>query len=118
VLLRLTNARVQGTLGAASDTLLDRVSNELDAARSSARGLRGDARLALIARLAALDVEVMQIARESLGAAVQADLARQAEEELGAFRSQMTPERFARAHDAAVTRLIRQRLSLPTIAFD
>src|SRR5215203_1648532 len=70
VLLRLTNARVQGRLGPGADSLLDRVSNELDAARASARGIRGDARLALIGRLAALDAEVMQVARDSLDPAV------------------------------------------------
>jgi hypothetical protein len=118
VLLRLTNARVQGTLGPAADSLLDRVSSELDAARASARGVRGDARLALIGRLTALDAEVMQVARTALDAAVAADFERQATEELMAFRDQMAPDRWLRARDMAVVRLIRERLMLPTIAFE
>ena len=118
VLLRLTTARVQETLPPAAEALLDRVSHELDVARASSRGLRGEARFALIGRLAALDIEVMQVARESLDPTVQDELNRQAAAELEAFREQMTPDRFSRAHDIAVVRLIRERLALPTIAFD
>ena len=118
VLLRLTNARVTGTLGPESDSLLDRVSSELDAARAAAGGLRGEARSKLMARLAQIDAEVMQVARTSLGRDVQADLERQADEELGSFRDQMAPDRFARTRDTAVLRQIRERLSLPTIAFE
>jgi hypothetical protein len=118
VLLRLTNARVMGVLGPESDHVLDRVSTELDAARTSARGLRGEARTQLVTRLAELDVEVMQIARTSLGPDVQTELERQADEQLGAFRDQMAPDRYARTRDTAVTRLIRERLALPTIAFE
>ncbi len=118
VLLRLSNARGLGTLGPESDALLDRVSDELDAARVSARGLRGEARAQLIARLAEIDAEVMQLARASLGPGLQADLERQAEEELGAFRDHMAPDRFARTRETAVLRQIRERLALPTIAFE
>lgn len=118
VLLRLTNARVQGTLGPAADPLLDRVSTELDAARASARGIRGDARLTLIGRLAALDSEVMQLARQSLDSTTAADVERQAVEELSPFRDQMAPDRWVRAREAAIVRLIRERLTLPIIAFE
>ena len=90
----------------------------VDAARTSARGLRGEARTQLVARLAELDIEVMQIARTSLGPAVQAELERQADDQLGVFRDQMAPDRYARTRDTAVIRLIRERLALPTIAFE
>jgi len=118
VLLRLSSARARGSLGDAFDTLIDRVSAELDAARSKASGLRGAARRELIQRLAALDAELMRQARSGLDTAAAASLAREAEEELAAFRSGMAPDAFARARDAATDRLVRERFALPTIAFE
>ena len=41
----------------------------------------------------------------------------EAEEELSAFRVGMSAEAFARAREAAVDRLVRERFALPTIAF-
>jgi hypothetical protein len=117
VVLRLTAARAGGRLGDAFDALIDRVARELDVARASAGGVRGDARQALIARLLALDAELIQGARESLDEAAVAALIRESHEELAAFRERMTAEAYERAHDAAVARLIRERLNLPTIAF-
>jgi hypothetical protein len=117
VLLRLTNARVQGTLGEAWEALLDRVFHELDQARVSARGLRGDARRALIDRLAALDRDMLQMARESLDDRTRADLARQADEELAGFRDRMNADRFSRTREAAIDRLARERFGLPIVSF-
>src|SRR5262245_33148129 len=57
-LLRLTNARVRSALGADADSLLDRVSHELDLARAASGGVRGEARRALVGRLTALDGEL------------------------------------------------------------
>jgi hypothetical protein len=118
VLLRLTQARVKGALGDTADGLIDRVSRELDHARTSARGLRGDARRALVERLSVLDAEVLQVAREALDAAARADLEREADEELAGFRQQMAAERFRRVREAAVDRLTRERFALPVITFD
>jgi hypothetical protein len=118
VLLKLSSARARGSLGGEFDVLIDRVSAELDAARSQARGLRGAARRELVARLSALDAELMRRARSALDAANAAALAREAEEELAAFRSGMAPDAFARAREAATDRLVRERFALPTITFD
>jgi len=118
VLLRLSSARARDSLDAAFDAVVDRVSAELDAARGRAGGLRGAARRELVERLASLDRELLQQARGTLDAAAAAVLAREAEEELSAFRAGMGPEAFARARDAAVDRLVRERLGLPTIAFE
>jgi hypothetical protein len=117
VVLRLTSARARGSLGAEFDALVDRVSAELDASRATAGGLRGHARRALIDRLSALDAELLQLARRSLDGAASASLARDADEELAGFRSGMTAEAFARAREAAMDRLVRERLMLPTIAY-
>jgi hypothetical protein len=115
--VRLTSARAGGALGAPFDALLDRVSAELDAARAKAGGLRGDARLAMIRRLSALDAELLKQAREALDGAARESFAREAEEDLSAFRAGMTAEAFARARDAAIDRLVRERYGLPTISF-
>ena len=116
VVLRLTEARAGGSLGAAFDDAIDRVARELDAAREGSRGLRGDARRALVDRLAALDAELVRTARESLDADAHASLAAEADSELAAFRAAMRPEAFARARDAAVDRLVRERFGLPIVS--
>jgi hypothetical protein len=92
------------------------VAAELDAARAASGGLRGAARQALLDRLAALDAELVQQARATLDEGTRATLIREAEGEVAAFRSGMTAEAFTRAHGAAVDRLVRERVKLPTIA--
>src|SRR5687768_15784135 len=61
VLTKLTQARVEGALGPDADPLIDRVSAELDAARASSRGVRGEARHALIERLEDLDRRLLAL---------------------------------------------------------
>lgn len=118
VLARLTQSRVAGHLPAAADEVLDKVSAELDAARVHARGLRGDARATLLARLALLDADALAIARASLGPDDERALARQADDELAGYKSRMTADAYARAHRAAIDRLVRERFGLPTISFE
>ena len=113
VLRRLTSARVTGQLDEGFDDLLDRVAREMDAAA----GVRGAKRQALVERLAALDRELLDAARARLDEALRDQLAREADEELAAFRAGMSPEAWARAREAAVDRLVRERSGLPTIAF-
>jgi len=114
---RLTNARALGALGPEAEVLIDRVSGELDAARGTARGLRGEPRRALIARLAALDEELGRIARRSLTDEERGALAAEAEQELSAFRAAMHEDAYRRARDAATERLARERFGLPTLTF-
>jgi hypothetical protein len=117
VLLKLTQARASGSLGDAFDALIDRAAAELDAARGKAGGLRGEARQALLERLTALDAELMQHARATLDEPTRAALARAADVELAPFKAGMNADAFARAHQAALDRLVRERIKLPTIAF-
>jgi len=117
VLLKLTSARASGRLGDRFDALLDRVSTELETARASAGGVRGDARQALLARLAALDEELISEARSGLDARELASLSSEADEDLASFRERMSADAFARARDSALSRLIRERFGLPTVAF-
>jgi len=113
VLRRLTSARASGTLDAEFDDLLDRVSQEFDAARR----VRGAKRQALVERLAALDRELLDAVRARLDDADRAALVLEAGEELAGFRAAMTPEAFARARDAAVDRLVRERAGSPVVAY-
>jgi hypothetical protein len=115
VVLRLTAARAD-SLDAAFDGLIDRVAMELDRARQ-ARTLRGDARQSLIDRLEALDRELLRQARALLDEDVRSALSREADEELGPFRGGMSPDAFARAREAAVDRLVRERCNLPVVAY-
>jgi hypothetical protein len=117
VVLRLTAARANGSLGDDFDALIDLVARELDVARADARGVRGEARKALVTRLATLDEDLLQAARRSLAPDVIAALTHDASEELAAYRERMAADAFERAREAAVTRLIRERFNLPTIAF-
>src|SRR5262249_34838986 len=116
VLLRLSSARASGALGDAFDALIDRVSSELDAARGKAGGLRATARQALIDRLAAVDAELLQIARASLAPDAVAALAREADDELARFRTTMPAATYARVRDAAIDRLVRDHFGLPTVS--
>jgi hypothetical protein len=117
VLLKLTAARASGRLGDAFDALIDRVSAELETARASAGGVRGDARQQLLARLGALDDELLREARSALNERQLADLTREAAEDLASFRERMAPDAFVRARDGAVARLLREQLGLPTLTF-
>ena len=116
VLLKLTAARAGGKLGDQFDALIDRVSAELEIARASAGGVRGDTRQQLLARLAALDDEVVREARAALSEADLGVLTREATDELASFRQRMLPDAFTRACEGAVARLIRERFGLPTIS--
>jgi len=117
VVLRLTSARAGGSLGDEFDALIDRAAAELDAARAKAGGLRGQARQSLLDRLIALDAELIQQARAALDEPTRAALLREAESELSGFRAGMTDAAFARARQAAMDRLVRERVKLPVVAF-
>jgi hypothetical protein len=117
VVTRLTTARATGKIGAAFDALIDRAARELDAARGSGRGVRGDARQALLARLTALDEELLRTARAGIDEESSALLSSEVDAELAAYRDRMTPEAFARARDTAFDRLVRERCGLPIVTF-
>ena len=120
VLIKLSSARAMGRIGSEMDRVIDRVSHELDRARTEARGpgkLRGEARRALIERLAALDREVVDAAAAALTAAARSGLEVEADRELAAFRARLAPDAYQRAHQAVVDRLVREHALLPEITF-
>jgi hypothetical protein len=98
--------------------VVDPIVAEVDAARAGAKGLRGDARRQLLDRLRALDARLLAATRERVDAVSLAGLATEADAELAPFRDRMPAEAYARAHAACVDRLIRDRFTLPVIAFE
>jgi hypothetical protein len=116
-LIRLTNARATGALGSDADDAIDRVAAELDRAQSSSKGLRGPARQAVIERLAALDAELVGIARRALDASASQSIREEADEDLLPFRDTMTSDAYSRAREAAIDRLTRERLQLPVLTY-
>lgn len=117
VVMRLTSARSGGSVGPAFDALIDRVADELETARNAAGGVRGERRRQLVERLAALDRELLLQARASTGEEALDALRREADTELAPFKGGMAADAFARAREAAIDRLVRERYRLPTIAF-
>ena len=115
--MRLKSARSGGSLGPTFDALIDRVADELETARSDARGVRGERRRQLVERLAALDRELLLEARAATDENALDALRREADTELAPFKGGMTADAFARAREAAIDRLVRERYRLPTIAF-
>ena len=118
VLLRLSSSRARGMLGDTFDALIDRVSAELDAVRTKSGGLRGEARYSALERLADIDADILRVARASLGADAAAALGREADADLAAFRTAMPADAYARAREAAIDRLVRDRYGLPVIRFE
>ena len=116
VVARLTALR--GSSGANLGDLVDRLVAELDAAKAGAKGLRGEARQTLLGRLQALDTQLLSAARERLDAAALHELGTDADTELAPFRDRMPPEAYRHARQACIDRLVRDRFSLPVVAFE
>jgi hypothetical protein len=115
---RLTAARASGRIGAAFDGVIDAAARELDLARASAHGLRGEARASLIRRLDELESELLKTARAALDEPTRTALTGEAAAELEAFRDRMHRVGFARACEAAFDRLLCERFGLPSLKFD
>ena len=116
VVARLTALR--GSIGPNLGDLVDPIVAELDAAKAGAKGLRGEARQRLLDRLQALDAHLLSAARERLDAAALRELGTEADVELAPFRDRMPPEAYGGARQACIDRLVRDRLSLPIVAFE
>jgi len=114
---RLTALRAGGK-GAALDERLDGAVRELDALRSTARHARGDARTALIERLAALDRELVDVVRSQIAGPRRDELMAEAEAEIAPFAARMSPDARDHAVAAAYQRLVRDDFGLPVVSFD
>lgn len=117
VVTRLTDRVAAGSLPLPLEPIVERVIGELGEARASSRTARGDARALLIERLRAIDGEVMAAAWVATTAAEGQAIRREAEQDIVAFRSRMPAEEYARVAEAAASRLLRDQLKLPDIAY-
>ena len=100
------------------DALVAASVQELDAARASANGLRGQARRALLDRLREIEGALIAAARQHASPRDLEQMAVEADSELAPFRDRMPDSSYAAAKDACINRLVRDRWKLPTIAFD
>jgi hypothetical protein len=60
---------------------------------------------------------MMILGSAAIDAAEMAALRGEAEADLTSFRGRLTADEYARAREAAVQRLVRERLQLPTLRF-
>lgn len=114
---RLTTMRARGK-SPAFELRLDAAVRELDRARAAAKQSRGDARASLIDRLAALDRELVDAARDEVDQHGRTVLLADAEAEIAPFGGRMAPDARARAVEAAFERLLRDAIGLPVISHE
>jgi hypothetical protein len=67
--------------------------------------------------LVAVDRELLDTAHAALDVSSSATLAREADDEIAAFRASMTSEAFAKARQMTIDRLVRDHFQLPVIAY-
>ena len=85
---------------------------------AAARQARGEARAALLARLAVLDRELLQSARRQLDERRTTQLASAAAADIAPFAARMSPEARLQATDAAFERLLRDSVGLPNLVHE
>jgi hypothetical protein len=116
VIARLTSLRAGADRRL--DQPLDSIVRELDALRARSKGLRGEARDAVLARLQSLDGSLLADARALLDPSERDRMAVEADTELAPFRGRLTPDDYARARAASIDRLVRERWRLPSLTFE
>jgi hypothetical protein len=97
---------------------VDEIVRALDDLNARASGARGEARIAVLDRLNALDRRLMEAAVRNIDPAVAARLRDEAAEELAGFGQRIAPEARAAAIDAAFLRLVRETAKLPRVAYE
>jgi len=115
---RLTALRTGPALSSEWDAVLDGMVRRLDAMQAGAKSVRGEAREAIAADLAALDAALLAAARQQLDGAASAEVAREAALELAPFAARMPAAAFQDALRRATDRLVRDKLALPQLILD
>lgn len=112
---RLTVLRGSDQAGPVLGEALDAAVRALDALQPEAGRARGDARDALLLRVAAIEADLVTAALAAVDTATSADLEREADAELAPFRTRMAPDAYAQSRRAALDRLVRLHFGLPDI---
>ncbi len=115
VVARLVGSRVRRS--PAFEQHVEGLLGEIDRLSGESKKSRGDARAAILDRLAELDRGLVQAAAAELDEAAVATARREAESELAPFGSRLAPEVRAQAVEAAFERLVRDSLGLPTVRY-
>jgi hypothetical protein len=92
---------------------LDAAARDLDALRPEAARARGDSRDSLLNRLAEIDDRLAQSAFDALSLPERLSTEKEADAELGPFRSRMSDEAYRQSRRQAIHRLVRERFGLP-----
>jgi len=114
-LSRLTVLRGSDKAGPTLGPALDAAVRALDALQPEAVRARGEAREAVVTRLAAVEAELMAAAAAALTDGTRAEIEHEADAELAPFRQRMAPEAYAQSRRAAIGRLVRRHFGLPDI---
>jgi hypothetical protein len=121
VILRLTGllaAEHNGGFATTVERICERLSALLPTARVDERAGDISARDEVVDELTTLDNELLNAVRATISSGDFDQLWREAEEELAAFRMTMAADALARARDAAIERLVRDRFGLPTLSYN
>ncbi len=114
-LSRLTVLRGSDKAAPALGPALDAAVRALDALQPEASRARGEAREALVLRVAAVEAELVAAATAALTEGTRTEIEHEADAELAPFRQRMTSEAFAQSRRAAIARLVRLHFGLPDI---
>ena len=114
-LSRLTVLRGSDQAGATIGPALDAAVRALDALQPEASRARGEARDALLLRVAAVEADWVAAAAAALAETERTEIEKEADAELAPFRQRMAAEAYAQSRRAAVDRLVRLHFGLPTI---
>jgi hypothetical protein len=112
-LVRLTVLRGSDKAGPLIGPALDAAVRSLDALRPEASRARGEARDALLQRIAEVETALVAAAASAIAAPQRAAFEKEADAELAPFRARMTPEAYAQSRRAAIERLVRHHFNLP-----
>jgi len=115
VVARLAGSRVRRS--PALEQHVEGLLAEIDRLSGDSKKSRGDARTAILDRLAELDRGLVQAAAAELDRDAVATARREAEAELAPFGSRLAPEVRAQAVEAVFERLVRDSLGLPQIRY-
>jgi len=116
VIARLTVLRGSDRSAAFRDRV-DAAVRELDTLRAAAKQARGEAREAIVARLASLDAALLDAARGDVDETKRSALRAEAESEIAPFAPRIPTAARDAAVDAALARLVRESCGLPTLTF-
>lgn len=118
VLVRLSSVAAGTALPSALRAAVERAIGDVDARLDAARGVRADARVALMADLQAIETTLTQAAVEALPAGARSDVDAQVTRELSAFRAQLPPAAYRDAESALRGDLARKHFGLPQVRID